>query len=116
MVGQHRLVLAFMAACISDGADEFSDDDLDRWRGLRPDIGKQRLSDDPTFQKKDYQKHIEEDPECNQVPHWAGFRHQLLAASSDIHVDLAYQRTVEWGLENASRVDEQAKVCIMGLN
>jgi len=73
------------------------------------------LQDDPVFQPKKYQRNVEEDPECNRDERWGPFRKELVAAEYDRRIDLAYEKTMEWGLENATLVDEQAKVCIMGL-
>lgn len=77
--------------------------------------GKLTLQDDPVFQEKQYQKNVEEDPECSRYPNWGAFRQQLMATQPDLRIDLAYEKTMEWGLENASLVDEQAKLCIMGV-
>jgi len=77
----------------------------------------QRLSlqDDPVFQPKKYQKNVEEDPECSRDLRWSLFRESLIATPPQQRIDLAYEKTMEWGLENATLVDEQAKICIMGI-
>jgi len=80
-----------------------------------PATGRRTLQDDPAFQPKKYQRNIEEDPECNRDPNWGPFRLELMAAAPENRIDLAYQKTMEWGLENATLVDEHAKACIMGI-
>jgi len=87
---------------------------------LTPTVGaeagrKLTLQDDPVFQPKKYQKNVEEDPECARDALWGPWRRELMAAEQERRIDLAYEKTMEWGLENATLVDEQAKICIMGL-
>mmetsp|Transcript_7712 Transcript_7712/g.21816 ORF Transcript_7712/g.21816 Transcript_7712/m.21816 type:complete len:630 (+) Transcript_7712:82-1971(+) len=77
--------------------------------------GRLTLQDDPVFQPKKYQKSVEEDPECNRDALWGPFRKELIAAAPSVRIDLAYAKTMEWGLENATLVDEQAKICILGI-
>ncbi|CAE8647692.1 unnamed protein product [Polarella glacialis] len=73
------------------------------------------LQDDPAFQPQKYAKNVQEDPECNRDPLWGPFRQVLMAAEPENRIELAYEKTIEWGLENATIVDEQAKICIIGL-
>lgn len=77
--------------------------------------GRRTLQDDPVFQVKKYQRNVEEDPECSRDSLWGAFRKELMDAPPLNRIDLAYDRTMVWGLENASKVDEQAKICIMGI-
>ena len=81
----------------------------------QPTSGRRTLQDDPVFQPKKYQRNIEEDPECSRDALWGPFRLELMAAPEEQRIDLAYYKTLEWGLENATVVDEQAKICMMGL-
>lgn len=73
------------------------------------------LQDDPVFQRKAYQNNIEEDAECSRSPEWGPFRVQLLETAEDMRVELAYEKMMEWGLENVTKVDEQSKICLLGL-
>lgn len=73
------------------------------------------LQDDPAFQRKNYQENIEKDAECNRSPLWGPFRVQLLQTEEDMRVELAYEKMMEWGLENVTKVDEESKVCLLGL-
>ncbi|CAK9007558.1 unnamed protein product [Durusdinium trenchii] len=73
------------------------------------------LQDDPAFQRKNYQENIEKDAECNRSPEWGPFRAQLLQTEEDMRVELAYEKMMEWGLENVTKVDEQSKICLLGL-
>eukprot|EP00405_Crypthecodinium_cohnii_P041366 CAMPEP_0206563504 /NCGR_PEP_ID=MMETSP0325_2-20121206/22888_1 /ASSEMBLY_ACC=CAM_ASM_000347 /TAXON_ID=2866 /ORGANISM="Crypthecodinium cohnii, Strain Seligo" /LENGTH=693 /DNA_ID=CAMNT_0054065927 /DNA_START=17 /DNA_END=2098 /DNA_ORIENTATION=+ len=73
------------------------------------------LQDDPAFQKKKYQRNVEEDPGCNRDPKWGKFREYLMGMPEEARVDLAYETTMAWGLDNATNVDEEAKVCLLGL-
>ncbi|CAK0797627.1 unnamed protein product, partial [Prorocentrum cordatum] len=82
--------------------------------GVAVNAERKTLQDDPVFQPKKYQRNIEEDPECSRDPLWGPFRVELLALAPELRVDLAYQKTLEWGLDNATVVDEMAKVCIVG--
>lgn len=75
---------------------------------------KRTLQDDPAFQRKSYQKYVEEDPGCNADFKWGALRQELMATPPDLRIDLAYKVTMEWGLDNATLIDEQAKVCILG--
>ncbi|CAJ1362126.1 unnamed protein product, partial [Effrenium voratum] len=76
---------------------------------------KKTLQDDPVFQKKNYQENIETDAECNRSPLWGPFRVQLLQTAEEMRVELAYEKMMEWGLENVTKVDEQSKICLLGL-
>eukprot|EP00927_Polykrikos_kofoidii_P065560 TRINITY_DN6129_c0_g2_i1.p1 TRINITY_DN6129_c0_g2~~TRINITY_DN6129_c0_g2_i1.p1 ORF type:complete len:662 (+),score=77.61 TRINITY_DN6129_c0_g2_i1:170-1987(+) len=73
------------------------------------------LQDDPAFQVKKYQRNVEEDPGCSRAPLWDEFRVAILGMPPDQRIDLAYAKTVEWNLENTTIVDDQAKLCIMGV-
>jgi len=103
--------LAF--ACATAGVEDFGGDPVGA--ALPAPGARLTLQDDPVFQRKKYQTNIEEDPECNRDALWGPFRRELMAAREDVRIDLAYQKTMEWNLENATTVDEQAKICIMGL-
>mmetsp|Transcript_17943 Transcript_17943/g.40450 ORF Transcript_17943/g.40450 Transcript_17943/m.40450 type:complete len:625 (+) Transcript_17943:21-1895(+) len=83
--------------------------------GARCQPARKTLQDDPAFQRKAYQNNIEEDAECNRSPEWGPFRVQILATPEDVRVDLAYEKMMEWGLENVTKVDEQSKICLLGL-
>ena len=73
--------------------------------------------------------------ECNRSPLWGPFRVQLLQTQEELRVELAYEKMMdtgiwtvlellslptarlakEWGLENVTKVDEESKVCLLGL-
>eukprot|EP00440_Ansanella_granifera_P003736 gb/GFBE01004053.1/.p1 GENE.gb/GFBE01004053.1/~~gb/GFBE01004053.1/.p1 ORF type:complete len:633 (+),score=120.75 gb/GFBE01004053.1/:1-1899(+) len=76
---------------------------------------KRTLQDDPVFAEKKYQRNVEEDAECNWVPKWGAFRKELLATPPDQQIDLVYEKTLEWDLENVTNIDEQSKLCLLGL-
>lgn len=73
------------------------------------------LQDDPAFAEKMYQRNIEDDPGCEREARWAAFRLELLQTLQEARIDVAFARTMDWNLENASVVDEEAKKCMMGV-
>eukprot|EP00928_Gymnodinium_smaydae_P037025 TRINITY_DN25772_c0_g1_i1.p1 TRINITY_DN25772_c0_g1~~TRINITY_DN25772_c0_g1_i1.p1 ORF type:complete len:728 (-),score=166.66 TRINITY_DN25772_c0_g1_i1:70-2073(-) len=77
--------------------------------------GKKTLQDDPAFEEKNFQRNVEEDPGCDREPLWGAFRRDLLAMPQETRIDLAFAKMTEWGLENTTKIDEQAKVCIIGV-
>lgn len=79
-----------------------------------PPGGKLTLQDDPAFQVKKYQRNVEEDPGCSRDERWHQFRLLLMASTPDTRIDLAYRAMLDWNLDNATNIDDQAKICIMG--
>ena len=85
------------------------------WLASASTAPRKTLQDDPAFQRKNYQENIEKDAECNRSPLWGPFRVQLLQTQEEMRVELAYEKMIEWGLENVTKVDEESKVCLLGL-
>jgi len=121
-----RFVVCFLALVVRHAALSAAAEDPSTGGGAAAGGGQrqdrdggqvQRLSlqDDPVFQPKKYQKNVEEDPQCSRDLRWSQFRESLIATPPQQRIDLAYEKTMEWGLENATLVDEQAKICIMGI-